>query len=270
MWKRFLSCAALATVLLAVSACQTTTAVHTAPECKEPDNINRVLGDGECLVIHTSGQASENTTLLVFLHGDGSRGGSSSYFYDDADQYGKKGLVAVAMIRPGYFDGNGQHSTGTSYRKEGDGYRSHIVSSVANAIETLKKKHHAQKVIVVGHSGGAAITGVILGKYPNLVDRALLLACPCDVPQWRIKRRGRNTWTRSLSPHNFTDSVKAGKVIAVTGTNDNNTYPVLAEEYVQDLTQNGVSARFVSATGKSHNSVVTSAEAKAALDELLQ
>lgn len=68
-------------------------------------------------------------------------------------------------------------------------------------------------------------------------------ACPCHVEDWRIKRRGRNTWTQSQSPHQFADNVpQTARVIAVT---------------------------FVEAPGADHNGVTSSDEFYAAIDALL-
>jgi hypothetical protein len=40
-------------------------------------------------------------------------------------------------------------------------------------------------VVVVGHSGGAAISANMLGRHPALLDAALVVSCPCDVEKWR-------------------------------------------------------------------------------------
>ena len=94
---------------------------------------------------------------------------------------------------------------------------------------SLKKHHKAKRVVLVGHSGGAAISGIIFGRSPGLVDTVILAACPCDVPRWREMRRGYNTWTRGLSPHDFSNKVSHGaRVIALTGEHDDNTRSVLA------------------------------------------
>ena len=58
--------------------------------------------------------------------------------------------------------------------------------AIAEAIEALKWRFRASKVIVAGHSGGAAITANILGRDPGLIDAALLVSCPRgDVNRWR-------------------------------------------------------------------------------------
>ena len=225
------------------------------------DNLTRIAANGECLVIQTYGSPAQKNKLIVFIHGDGSSGSSSDYLYSSARHYGSEGVISVGLIRPGYFDSAENHSTGYSNRFTGDGYGSSIIDAVAAAVRVLKNFYKAEHVVLVGHSGGAAISGVILGKFPSLANSAVLAACPCNVPQWRFMRRGRNNWTSSLSPHSYADDVPKGtKVIAVTGGGDSNTQPVIASEYVELLKRNGIEATYIEAPSTGHNGVTRSQE----------
>ena len=245
--RRFAVAAALAGGLLAAP-------VRAAP-CEAPDNLERVTGAGECLAIRTFGAAPGNRTLVVFIHGDGSKGGPSDYLAKTADRISGNGVTGVVLIRPGYHDTDGRKSSGRSYRKEGDGYRQHIVASVADGVRRLKAHHGAERVILAGHSGGAAISGVILGKYPGLAAAAVLAACPCDIARWR-SMRGRRAWNRSLSPHSFVEAVPAGTaVIALTGSKDRNTRPVLGRDYAAALAARGLAAEFAEVPDAGHNAV---------------
>jgi len=242
----------------------------SADDCAA-DNVTRVDAGTECLVIRVFGEPAERTALVVFIHGDGYRGGSSDYLYPLAHRFAARGIVAVGLIRPGYYDRDGNTSTGTSYRREGDGYRPHIVDAVAAAVRTLKGHYRADLVILAGHSGGAAISGVIIGKYPDLAQAAALAACPCNVPEWRERRRGHNNWTNSLSPHDFAaDVATTTRVVALTGSLDDNTTPGLARDYVAGLTARGVDATFIELNGKDHNSSVRSDEFAQVLATLLE
>jgi pimeloyl-ACP methyl ester carboxylesterase len=224
------------------------------------DHLRWVRGAGECLAIHTAGRrGAEPPVLMVWLHGDDSRGGASDYLRPRAAQYADDGVVVVTLIRPGYFDGDGNRSTGTSYRDKGDGYPPEVVDAVADAVADLKAFHGAGKVVLVGASGGAAIAGVILGRHPDLADAAVLAGCPCDVQGWR-GLLGRGNWRRSLSPHAFADKVPPDTyVVLVTGSDDTNTFPVLAEDYARRLRAQGVAAEFIPSPGGTH---VTSARSR--------
>ncbi len=240
-----------------------------AAEACAADNRTRVAANGECLVIRAYGEPAQRTSLVVFIHGDGYRGGPSDYMYKLAREFGAKGVVAVGLIRPGYYDSRGNHSTGKSYRDK-DNYQPDVIATVAAAVEALKNHYKAQVVVLAGHSGGAAISGVIIGRYPGLVDAAVLAACPCNVPEWRIMRRGRNNWHLSLSPHDFIGKIdKKTTVVAVTGGVDGNTVPVLARDYLASLKGRGIDATFIEVPGIGHDDIVTTRDYKTAIDRLL-
>lgn len=237
--------------------------------CETPDNVTRVAGAKLCLAIKTwaPAQTGSISTLLVFLHGDVSRGGPADYLFPTAEAYGSPTVVSVAMLRPGYYDRDGNRSTGDNFDRR-DSYTQENIGAIAEALQNLKRHHGADKLVVLGHSGGAAIAGVILGTRPGLIDAALLLSCPCNIPRWRADR-GRSRWKQSLSAHSFLDSVPdTTKVVAVTGEKDRNTGPHLARDYASALRERGVDATFVLAPDGSHS--FRSLPVREQLDRLLQ
>ncbi len=260
---------------LAVALAAAAHQVAAAEPCAA-DNKALVAANDECLVIRTYGESAERTSLIIFIHGDGYRRdpsdyGPSDYMYRIAQKFGAKGVVAIGLIRPGYFDSKGNHSTGNSYRGDGDNYRPDVIATVAAAVKVLKNHYKAEYVVLAGHSGGSAISGVIIGKYPDLVNAAVLAACPCNVPDWRIMRRGRNDFPFSLSPHNFIDKIdKKTTVVAVTGGNDENTKPVSARDYVASLKGKGIDATFIEVPGTGHNGILKTNGYKTAITQLLK
>ena len=120
--------------------------------------------------------------------------------------------------------------------------------------------------MVVGHSGGAATTAVLLGMKPGLIDGAVLVACPCDVAAWRS---GRRAWSRSENPILWADRVgRATRVVALTGDRDDNTAPELARGYVAALAARGIDAVFRALPGESHNGAFRSPEVLEAVRSL--
>jgi pimeloyl-ACP methyl ester carboxylesterase len=181
----------------------------------------------------------------------------------------RPGMVAVALLRPGYVDDTGRKSEGSTFDRS-DNYTAANVTAIAGAIDALKKSYRARRVIYVGHSGGAAIGGVLIGRRPGLVDAAVLVSCPCDIPRW-LAARGHPPWTRSLSPDFFVSRVPTTtEVVAITGTADDNTFPALAEDYAARLAARGVPARFVPVRGAGHGFSGVAAATKAAVDGLLE
>lgn len=242
---------------LLLAACQTTSE-SDRQACATPDNVTRVVAGGECLVIKTfnAGLSRTDPILVVFIHGDVSSGGPATYHIrhtrDASDAI--KGVISVAMLRPGYYDDQGNTSSGHNFDRR-DSYTPHNVDAVAEALRVLKQHHKSRRLVAVGHSGGAAIIGVILGRHPGLVDAAALVSCPCNIPTWRANRSVHSIWSNSLSPHRFVAKVPTTtQVIAITGSDDTNTEPGLARDYAASLKQRGVPARFLTVEGAGHHS----------------
>ncbi len=232
------------------------------------DNEKRVAGKGECLAIHTfrPKTASAAPKLAIVIHGDQSDGGpirSNIQFARDAEF---EDTIRVAILRPGYADPDNNASTGNNYQRN-DSYTAHNIDAIAEAIKALKSHYKASRTILVGHSGGSAMSAVILGRHPGLVDGALLLSCPCNIQKWRA---GKREWPRSESPIRYTGTVPATtRLVAITANDDDVTLPTLAAEYVDALKKRNVVAEFATIPRGGHNGPPSSPEAKAALRKLL-
>ncbi|MBM3566942.1 MAG: alpha/beta hydrolase [Alphaproteobacteria bacterium] len=253
------------------------TPVRADDACKMPDNTNRVLGrssgKGTCLVIKTFGaaEAGADPTLVVMLHGDASSGGPADYHYGLVERLVRPGVVGVAMLRPGYPDSSGATSEGNTNGR-GDNVTPENVEIVASAVAALRAHHKAREVTLIGHSSGANMAGIIMGRHPEIAERALMLSCPCDVARWRADR-GRRSWSSSLSAQDFADKLPAtAKIIAATGTNDDNTREFLAKDYVATLAKRGIVAKYVNLPGVGHNITKTTRELpefRAAMEQIV-
>lgn len=240
--------------------------------CASPDMLTRVMGKDLCLAIRTYGAdaAGPSPTLVVVLHGDMSSGGAPEYHMAIAKRLAKAGVVAVGLIRPGYIGKDERASEGSP--RHFDHYTPENVDAVADAVAKLKAHHKARTAVLIGHSGGAATAGVIIGRHPDVADRALLISCPCDIARWRELRR-RSAWYDSLSPHDYAGKVSTiAKVIVITGDRDDNTDVELGRDYVVKLKERGVAARFVAIPGAGHNinkKMYETAEYAAALKDIV-
>ncbi len=233
-----------------------------------------MTGKDECLVLRSykgaqSGAAPQ--ALVVILHGDVSGGGPANYHFATAEQLVATpelaSSVAVALVRPGYEDGSGGRSGG-SHNNRSDHYTARNIDEVAGVVARLKQLHRPQRVVVLGHSGGAATAAVLAGRHPGLADGVVLVACPCHLTDWRLGRN-RSLWTASESPHSWIDRIAPStRIIALTGTGDDNTGPRLAQDYVKRATDRGLSARFEAIEGASHNAAFRSPQVTAAVVEL--
>ena len=216
--------------------------------------------------IYESPKMSEHPVLIVVLHGDllGVRElPPSTYHYIFADQVTRMNdnVIAAGMLRPGYRDHSGERSEGQLGRATGDNYTQDRVDAVAAGIEELKARFHPGHTILVGHSGGAAITGNLLGLHPSTVDGALLVSCDCDVAAWRqhmMEADPKNpVWSAPisiLSPQELTGSVSPSVHVAViAGAEDKVVPPSISTRYVDALKKRVKDVTLTIAPGSGHD-----------------
>jgi len=244
-----------------------------ADPCAAEDFVTRVSAGGECLVIATFGLplATAPTAMVVWLHGDTSNGGPAVSHVkpaqETASRFASDHILSVALWRPGYADSRGNTSGGDNNGRA-DNYTKANMLIVAEAIARLKEHYRPARTILVGHSGGAATSANLLGMMPGLADAAVLVSCPCDLRTWRA---GRHWWPRSEDPLTWAGKVTPPvKVVALTGTADDNTPQPIAQKYVNVLSSQQVDARFVSIPNATHNSALRAPEVIDTVGSLLQ
>ncbi|WP_157887174.1 alpha/beta hydrolase family protein [Hymenobacter sp. PAMC 26628] len=207
-----------------------------------------------------SAHRTATPVLVVVLHGDAPLH-RPSYQYWLAQQVAQAApdVVAVGLLRPGYADPAGHHSPGTRGLTIGDNYTPAAVEAVAATVKALRRRYHARQVILVGHSGGAVLAGAVLGRYPLLVDGALLVACPCDVPAFRRHMSWQQLnplwWlpVPLLSPQDMAGQVRPGlPVRVVTGLVDPLALPAYSRRYVAALRKHHVAAQLLELPGQGH------------------
>jgi pimeloyl-ACP methyl ester carboxylesterase len=154
-------------------------------------------------------------------------------------------VVAAGLLRPGYTDNAGDHSDGRRGEARGDNYTAEVVDSVATAARALAQRFMARRVVLVGHSGGATIAAIVLGRHPEVADAALLVACGCGA-------------TRSLQPLDVTSSVRLDVTVRLlVGEDDEVTSPDQSRRYAEVLRERGVDAKVIVLPGFGHNIMFT-------------
>jgi pimeloyl-ACP methyl ester carboxylesterase len=211
--------------------------------------------------IYENPRLSQHPILVVVVHGDSSDGTPPTYQYRFAERAAAAILdtVVAAVLRPGYSDGE-DTSDGLRGLTTGDNWTPEIVNAVATVLAELKDRYHPRRVIVVGHSGGAAIVANLLGQQGTAVDGALLVSCPCDLAAWRKHMqsvKGGAIWerpVRSLSPLALVDRVPASaKVWLLAGSVDQITPSALTLAYAEALRSRNVAVNVTIAPGLGHN-----------------
>ena len=239
--------------------------------CKEEDFVAKVSGYSECLLMRQYGSTNP-TSMVVWLHGNISSGGSANYHFPIAQKFAldfsSESIMSVALVRPGYPDGNGEYSSGSDNGRA-DNWPRTVISEVGTAIERLRIKYKPKTLILVGHSGGAATAAVLLGMKPTLAESAVLVSCPCDIIAWRVGRRG-SPWN-SENPILWVNTVPAStKVIALTGNRDGTTSPALAKDYIKELQARGIDAIFISIPDAEHRDALGTTAVSDAIARLLK
>lgn len=202
---------------------------------------------------------SDHPVLVVVLHGDAPFN-KPQYQYRFAERAAAiPNVIATAILRPGYTDPSGDRSAGVRGMTTGDNYTRDRIDAIAGAIEELKRRHRASEVVLVGHSGGAALSADILALHPEVARRAVLVSCPCDVPTWRAHMKQLQhapVWdapVESVSPLEVAERVPANdQVLLITGTADEVAPPALTAAYAKALSAHGVHADVVQLPGKDH------------------
>jgi pimeloyl-ACP methyl ester carboxylesterase len=259
---------ALRSLLLALLAAPP---VASAAPCQAEDFETTISGQDECLLMRRYGSAAPET-MLVWLHGNVSTGGPANSHFRVAKKAAgdleADRVLSVALVRPGYPDGTGAHSSGSDNGRI-DNWTQPVVAEIGKVIARLRDRFHPKSVILIGHSGGAAISAALLGMAPDLAEAAILIGCPCDMQAWRL---GRSTmpWRSEDPIRRVTEVPLRTRVIALTGSLDTTTAPSLAADYVARLRSRGVDAEFRLVPGAGHVDILGSPAITAAAAELLR
>jgi pimeloyl-ACP methyl ester carboxylesterase len=136
--------------------------------------------------VYKSESLTKSPSLVVVLHGDAPNN-APGYQYGFASRAADfhQDVIAVALLRPGYVDPNGNRSDGVRGITNGDNWHAENTDALAEAIAKLAKRFKSRETFVVGHSGGAALTANMLGRHPKLINGAVLVSLPGDVHKWR-------------------------------------------------------------------------------------
>jgi len=211
--------------------------------------------------VYTGTSLSKSPVLVLVLHGD-LPDPAPSYQYEFARVIADRftNIVATGVLRPGYRDPTGAQSSGDMGRAIADNYTPEVVDSVARAARELSNVYQAQAIVLVGHSGGAAIVADVLGRHPGLARASVLVGCGCDPSGWRARRRAETDNpmfdgpTRSLLPLDLARDVAPGTLVRmVVGQNDDVAPPADSQAYAAALRERGVDVSVEVVAGLGHN-----------------
>lgn len=230
-------------------------------ENSKDKNINESKNLGLFHIPYFSSGSINNPVIILVLHGD-SPFNDPSYQYSIAKQIADNNdnVVSVGILRPGYKDKEGNRSKGKRGKTTGDNYTKEVLKAIHDLTTELEEKYNPSKIILVGHSGGAAISANLVSEYPDVYSGALLIACPCDLHAWRAHMKTLQPKVRiwdkevnSLSPiekiKNINDSIQ---IIVIHGDNDEIVPISIANKYVKELKADNNKADFIVLENQGH------------------
>jgi len=247
-------------LMLSLGACHWFAAKH---DCSKADNWSWVSTNLGCMHIksYKNDKLSAHPNLVFVLHGDAPNN-LPGYQYRMAFNIAmlNENTVAVGVLRPGYTDPENFSSDGDRGNCSGDNYTRDRVDAIAQLIQKLQAQYHPSKTILLGHSGGAAISANVASLYPNLLNATVLVACPCDVPAWRTymssKQPAIAAWTEnveSISPQSLVDSINPNnKIILISGDHDEVVPMDFSVKYYRALQQKHKQTEFIRIPYESH------------------
>lgn len=165
-------------------SCKSTTPLNNDNIIIETEKIKTSLGN--IFVKKYINEDIKKPNLIFVLHGDAPNN-PPNYQYKFCNILSKKtkNSIVVSILRPGYVDINGNKSDGKRGLATGDNYTEEVSMSIIESIEILKNRYKSNNIILIGHSGGAAISANIVCFSKNLVNKVFLISCPCDLEQFR-------------------------------------------------------------------------------------
>ena len=210
-----------------------------------------------------AGAVVKSPVLVLVLHGD-LPDPPPSYQYEFAKAVVEKAsgteIVAAGLLRPGYRDPTGDRSAGDVGRAVADNYTPEVIDAVARASRALAQEYAARAIVLVGHSGGAAIVADVLGTYPDIARAAVLVGCGCAPSAWRARQRARTNNpifdgpTRSILPLDVSRNVAPGTIVRmVVGERDDVAPPADTQAYATALRQRGIDVSVNVVPGLGHN-----------------
>ena len=250
-------------LLLIISVLSSCNARTQNNNCDRKDTLNYISTQNGYLYVKTfkSDSIGLNSNLLIVIHGDAPFN-PPSYQYKLSKKISEQvnNTVIVSILRPGYKDNEGNKSDGKRGLTTGDNYTEEVINSLTSVIKELKNRFKPSRTLIVGHSGGAAISANIVSLTPNLADKAILVSCPCDVEAFRksmaLKQPFYGAWrdsVKSISPINIINKICVKTDITLIHGQQDDIVPFeIAETYYKQLKSNNIKAEIIKVEGAGH------------------
>jgi len=237
-------------------------------DCDKKDSLNFVKSSYGCTYFKyfKSDSLLNNPNLVILLHGDAPFNPPSyQYKLGKILERQTKNTIIVAVLRPGYTDNEGNHSDGIKGNTTGDNYTMEVINNLTEVVKELKIRYKPNQTIIVGHSGGAAISADIISSTSNLIDKSVLVSCPCDVEKWRSymssKQQFYRPWkdsVKSISPIKMVDSLNSKVTMTlIHGTKDDVVPFDISNNYYQKLKNRDINVKLIKLDNEGHEIILS-------------
>ncbi|MFM9912362.1 MAG: alpha/beta fold hydrolase [Methylophilaceae bacterium] len=200
----------------------------------------RLPTDNFILTAYVPNSIPTSDTLTIYIEGDGLAWLTSSIASDDPSPRKPVGLElalrhpnqSVAYLaRPCQYTGvndwrNCQQSYWTGKR-----FAPEVIASSNQAIEVLKQRFEAKKLVLIGYSGGGAVAALVAARRHDVV-RLVTVAGNLDHRAWTAKHRILPL-SGSLNAADEWESLQNIPQLHLVGANDKNISAEFAESYAE-------------------------------------
>lgn len=180
----------------------------------------------------------KDTLLSVYIEGDGLAWLNKNTLSTDPSPITPIGLE-LALNQPEgnvvYLARPCQYTGGTMARNCNKSYWSdsrfgeEVITSINEALKTLKMTFHAQQLQLIGYSGGGAVAALVAARRDDVV-KLITVAGNLDHQAWTTYHR-ISPLSNSLNPVHYRQPLASIEQIHFVGTKDKIIPPFLAEQY---------------------------------------
>lgn len=232
----------LAAIVFILTGCQTLTDVAHIDNAGQPSII---ASQFKHLAIYKPA-ANNSHELHVYIEGDGIPFQHRIFIADDPsplypfvlEMMKQDAAESLYLGRPCYFnntltgmdDAQCAKKYWTSAR-----YSDAVITSMVGALRAHLQRHPAQKITVIGHSGGGAIAMLMAARMPE-ITQVVTIAGNLNTTAW-TRYHGYTPLNESLNPATEITTATPKHQLHFGGSKDNNIPPSLVQDFLASIGQ---------------------------------
>ncbi|MDN3640315.1 hypothetical protein QWY82_16075 [Simiduia curdlanivorans] len=247
--RRSLPLFGLISTLLASIACTTTSPYDPEKLARQHQWQREIIATEQLNFMAFSApekpSKAREKNLFIYLEGDGQAWASRHSASSNPTPVNAIGLglaiqhqggKAVYLSRPCQFLAPSQLKNCDIKRWTSGRYSEQVIAATHLALLQLKQKHNADKLILVGYSGGGTLAAFVAAREKS-VSQLITVAAPVDHKAWTNLHQV-SSLSDSLSIHDYNAALAQVPQIHFSGGRDNIVPKQLIEQWVTQLKRN--------------------------------